>query len=38
MESVHGALLDGESASGEIVRRIDVEEKNVDCLQSLSPW
>ena len=33
MESMRGALLDGESASEEIIRRIDV-----DCLQSLSPW
>ena len=35
MESKHGALLDGES--GEFLRRIDVEAKNVGCLQSLSP-
>ena len=36
MESMHGVLLDGESASGEIVGRIDAEAKNVGCLQSLS--
>ena len=35
MESMHRALLDGES--GEIVRRIYVKEKNVGCLQCLSP-
>ena len=36
MESLHdGALLDWESRK--IVKQIDVEIKNVSCLQSLSP-
>ena len=34
MESMHRALLDGES--GEIVRRIYVKEKNVGCLSPCS--
>ena len=35
MESMHGALFDGEC--GEIVGRIDAEAKNMGCIQSLSP-
>ena len=34
MESMHGALLDGESQAGEIFGRIDAEAKNVGCIQS----